>query len=87
MAEFSVGADGEETRDPSPDEEPPSIEFLCAPELWGRIPVPERAVRFVPEWFKRLERELAGMTYPGGLPAGFLPVAAVFASRALSLAS
>ena len=69
MDEFSVGADGDEARDPSAHGEPRAIEFLCAPELWGRIPVPERAVRFVPEWFKRLEREIAGMTYPGGLPA------------------
>jgi len=62
MAEIRVGADEDGARGPSADEEPPAIEFLCAPELWGRIPVPERAVRFVPEWFKRLEREMAGMT-------------------------
>lgn len=46
----------------------PAIEFLCDPALWGRIPKPERAIRFVPDWFKRLNREM-GMTYENGLPA------------------
>ncbi len=65
MAEFEIGTDRDET---GRAEASPSLEFLCAPELWGRIPVPERAVRFVPEWFRRLERDM-GMTYPSGLPA------------------
>ncbi|WP_432768849.1 MAG: hypothetical protein HEQ22_16025 [Sphingopyxis sp.] len=44
------------------------IEFLCDPALWGRIPPPERAIRFAPDWFKRLNRDM-GMTYENGLPA------------------
>jgi hypothetical protein len=43
------------------------IEFLCDPALLGTIPAPERAVRFVPDWFKRLEREL-GVPDAHGLP-------------------
>ena len=35
-----------------------TIEFLCDPALIGTIPPPERAVRFAPDWFRRLEREL-----------------------------
>ena len=34
------------------------IEFLCDPELLGRIPEPERANRFVPDWFRQLSRNL-----------------------------
>jgi hypothetical protein len=68
MAELERGAEQRKGRGRLRQEEPPPIEFLCPPELWGRIPVPERAVRFVPEWFKRLEREMA-MNYPSGLPA------------------
>lgn len=58
-----------------------AIEFVCAPELIGRIPVPERAIRFAPEWFKRLNREM-GTTYASGLPAksakGCLPLTDAF---------
>jgi hypothetical protein len=82
MAEFSVGADRGEAQGQPAGDKPPAIEFLCAPELWGRIPAPERAVRFMPEWFKRLEREM-GLTYPNGLPAmtakACLPMADAFA--------
>lgn len=46
----------------------PDIEFLCAPELLGRIPEPQRAIRSAPEWFKRLPREM-GMVDAYGLPA------------------
>ena len=57
------------------------IEFLCPPELFGRIPAPERAVRFTPEWFKRLPRDV-GMTFENGLPAltakGCLPLTDAF---------
>lgn len=45
----------------------PLIEFLCDPALEGTIPPPERAVRFAPEWFKRLDREL-GVPDAHGLP-------------------
>lgn len=43
------------------------IEFLCDPALEGKIPVPEKAVRFAPERFKRLNREL-GVPDAQGLP-------------------
>lgn len=43
------------------------IEFLCDPTLIGQIPPPERAIRFAPDWFKRLNREM-DMTYESGLP-------------------
>jgi len=62
--------------------EAPEIEFLCAPELVGRIPEPARSVRFAPEWFRNLPREM-GMNYPNGLPAltakGCLPMTDAFA--------
>jgi hypothetical protein len=35
--------------------------------LWGRIPQPERAIRFASDWFKRLGREM-GMEDARGLP-------------------
>lgn len=44
-----------------------AIEFLCDPALIGKIPSPERAIRFAPDWFKRLEREM-GMPDAHGLP-------------------
>ncbi|NCP11287.1 MAG: hypothetical protein GW859_04910 [Sphingomonadales bacterium] len=44
-----------------------TIEFLCDPALIGTIPPPERAVRFAPDWFRRLEREL-GVPDAHGLP-------------------
>lgn len=59
---FGLGGDVEE-----PGEAAPCIEFLCDPALLGRIPPPERAIRFAPEWFKRLGREM-GETYANGLP-------------------
>lgn len=43
------------------------ISFLCDPELAGRLPAPERAARFIPQWFRDLEREM-GMPDPNGLP-------------------
>ncbi len=36
----------------------PLIEFLCAPELFGHIPAPHRTNRFIPEWFRRLDRRM-----------------------------
>ncbi|MDJ0641219.1 MAG: hypothetical protein QNJ15_00240 [Erythrobacter sp.] len=45
----------------------PAIEFLCDPELEGTIPVPQPAVRFAPEWFKRLDREM-GIPDAQGMP-------------------
>ncbi|WP_052768806.1 hypothetical protein [Aurantiacibacter marinus] len=45
----------------------PRIEFLCDPGLEGTIPPPERAIRFAPEWFRKLEREM-GMPDAHGLP-------------------
>ena len=55
--------------EPGPDgAEQPVIEFLCDPALAGTIPAPARAIRFAPDWFRRLNREM-GMTYENGLPA------------------
>lgn len=45
----------------------PEISFLCDPALIDRIPHPQRAIRFAPEWFKRLDREM-GMKDAHGLP-------------------
>lgn len=45
----------------------PEIEFLCDPKLEGQIPPPDKAIRFAPEWFKRLPREM-GMKDAYGLP-------------------
>ncbi|NNC72802.1 MAG: hypothetical protein HKN78_07985 [Sphingomonadaceae bacterium] len=62
-------AAGQAPAPPAPvlDRDQPAIEFLCDPALEGRMPAPERAVRFAPDWFKRLEREM-GMPDPNGLP-------------------
>jgi len=72
------------------DETPPGtpqpaarIEFICAPELAGRIPAPERAIRFAPEWFKRLDREM-GVPDAHGLP-GLTVKACLPVTDALSL--
>lgn len=34
------------------------IEFICRPELLGSIPSPVPAGRAIPEWFRRLDRQL-----------------------------
>jgi hypothetical protein len=56
------------------------IKFLCPPELEGKIPSPERATKFLPDWFRDLPREM-GMKDAHGLPAmtvrACLPVADV----------
>jgi hypothetical protein len=66
---------------PTPTDGHPLIEFLCDPALFGRIPEPERAARFVPEWYRRLNREM-GASYASGLPAmtakACMPLADVF---------
>ena len=59
---YNLGGQGALTPAPAPAPEAPLIEFLCDPELAGKIPPPERAIRFAPDWFKRLNREM-GMTY------------------------
>ncbi|MBB3033366.1 hypothetical protein [Alteriqipengyuania lutimaris] len=60
----------------------PQIEFLCDPALFGRIPAPERAIRFAPEWFRRLDRDM-GMPDANGMPGltvkACLPVTDAFA--------
>lgn len=65
-----------------PDAAGPVIEFLCDPALAGKVPAPERAIRFAPDWFRRLNREM-GMTYENGLPAmtakACLPITDAFA--------
>jgi hypothetical protein len=62
------GTDGEPASELDSEQAEPVIEFLCDPALYGHIPEPERAVRFAPDWFRRLERELGG-TDAHGLPA------------------
>ncbi|GGD56578.1 hypothetical protein GRI62_02695 [Erythrobacter arachoides] len=58
------------------------IEFLCDPDLEGRIPQPERAIRFAPDWFRRLDREM-GVPDAQGMPGltvkACLPVTDAFA--------
>ena len=44
------------------------LSFLCDPILADILPKPERAGRFVPDWFRRLERDM-GMPDTHGLPA------------------
>jgi len=44
-----------------------TIEFLCDPSLEGLIPPPERAIRYAPQWFKQLERDM-GVSDAQGLP-------------------
>ena len=60
----------------------PDVEFLCDPALYGTIPEPGRAIRFAPDWFKRLEREM-GMPDALGMPGltvkACLPVTDAFA--------
>ena len=82
MADYSVsfGFDGEP---PAAGQSQPQIEFLCPPELHGRIPEPERAIRFAPDWFKRLDREM-GMPDAHGLP-GLTVKACLPVTDALSL--
>lgn len=46
----------------------PTIEFLCDPGLIGTIPEPRPAIRFAPDWFKSMKREM-GMPDAHGLPA------------------
>lgn len=64
------------------DEAAVEIEFLCPPELDGRIPPPAPAARFLPEWYRDLPREM-GMPDAHGLPGltvrACLPVADVMA--------
>lgn len=54
------------------------ITFLCPPELEGKIPEPQPAARFLPEWFRALPREM-GLPDAHGLPGltvkSCLPVA------------
>ena len=61
----------------------PKIEFLCDPELLGTIPEPQPAIRYLPDWFKQMERKM-GMPDAHGLPAltvkACLPVTDAFAT-------
>ncbi|MEM9054862.1 MAG: hypothetical protein AAGB16_06010 [Pseudomonadota bacterium] len=43
------------------------IEFVCSPELFGKIPEPTRAGKAMPDWFRSLPREM-GMRDAHGLP-------------------
>ncbi|WP_299303752.1 hypothetical protein [uncultured Litoreibacter sp.] len=58
------------------------IDFICPPEIFGKIPAPEPAAKFLPDWFKTMPREM-GMADAHGL-AGLtvracLPVADIMA--------
>ncbi len=59
----------------------PNIKFLCDPALAGKIPQPDKAIRWAPDWFKQLDREM-GMKDENGLPGltvkACLPVTDVF---------
>jgi hypothetical protein len=58
------------------------LEFLCPPELKGKIPEPAPAARFMPKWFKEMNREM-DMKDEHGLPGltvkACLPVTDVMA--------
>lgn len=41
-----------------PDRNEAAIEFLCDPDLLGRVPPPARANGFMPDWFRRLDRRM-----------------------------
>ncbi|MBR9825468.1 MAG: hypothetical protein GYB36_06645 [Alphaproteobacteria bacterium] len=41
--------------DPQPDD---LISFLCEPDLVDLLPKPEPAARFIPEWFRNLDRNM-----------------------------
>ena len=45
----------------------PRITFLCDPAVEDRLPPPQPANRFLPDWFTSLDREM-GMPDPHGLP-------------------
>ncbi len=69
MREYSVRFRlGETEAETESTQQEPAIEFLCDPALYGRIPPPQSAIRFAPDWFKRLEREMGGVDNHG-LPA------------------
>lgn len=84
MSDFSIKfgfADGPEQPPQKTNAEPLEIEFLCDPELDGKIPTPERAIRFAPDWFRNLQREM-GIKDAHGLPGltakACLPMTDVF---------
>ncbi|MEO1039422.1 MAG: DUF6065 family protein [Pseudomonadota bacterium] len=64
-------------------ENPDSVAFLCSPELEARLPKPEPAGRFTPDWFRQMERKL-GVPMADGLPGltvkACLPVTDAFAA-------
>ncbi|MBV7259369.1 hypothetical protein [Erythrobacter crassostreae] len=70
MSDFSInfgfGDASTPQTSPAPPNEP-QIEFLCDPALAGTIPEPERAIRFAPEWFRKLKPEM-GVLDAEGLP-------------------
>ena len=43
------------------------IEFICPPELFGKIPEPAPAAKFMPDWFRNLPRDM-GIPDADGLP-------------------
>ncbi|MCK0128983.1 hypothetical protein [Erythrobacter sp. F6033] len=70
MSDFSISfgfeGSGSPTHQPASSTEP-QIEFLCDPALAGTIPQPERAIRFAPDWFRKLKPEM-DMLDAEGLP-------------------
>lgn len=67
MVDYKVNVRFGATSAAKPAPAPPTLEFLCDPALFGRIPAPGRAIRFAPEWFRRLPRDMA-MPNAHGLP-------------------
>jgi hypothetical protein len=72
MSDFSIsfgfeGSGHPEKEQPSGNGDAPVIEFLCDPTLAGTVPQPERAIRYAPDWFRKLEREM-GVPDAHGLP-------------------
>ncbi|GGD01257.1 hypothetical protein [Aquisalinus flavus] len=63
------------------DDSDGKIEFLCQPGLADAIPAPARAGKFIPDWYRSLEREM-GMPTKEGLPGltakACLPMADAF---------
>lgn len=64
-----------------PDASSPKVEFVCDPAFAGRIPAPDRAAKFTPDWFRSLPRNMnLPMTdgQPGLTARACLPMADVF---------
>jgi hypothetical protein len=76
MSENSISFSMSYDASPGTAQPEPRIEFLCDPGLAGSIPEPQPAARFLPDWFRDLDREMgmpdahgmAGLTVKACLP-------------------